>query len=132
MPADLAHWLTFLWVAALGALAGTVLGIAVSALPGSATSVSTSISAFAVVLQFFSGVFFGFLELPGWMQQLAALFPLKWLTQGMRSAFLPDGASAFEVAGGWEHGRIALVLAAWVIIGVMVCVRTFRWRRADG
>jgi ABC-2 type transport system permease protein len=132
MPADLAHWLTFLWVAALGALAGTVLGIAVSALPGSATSVSTSISAFAVVLQFFSGVFFGFLELPGWMQQLAALFPLKWLTQGMRSAFLPDGASAFEVAGGWEHGRTALVLAAWVIIGVMVCIRTFRWRRADG
>jgi ABC-2 type transport system permease protein len=132
MPADLAHWLTFLWVAALGALAGTVLGIAVSVLPGSASSVSTSISAFVVVLQFFSGVFFGFLELPGWMQQLAALFPLKWLTQGMRSAFLPDGASAFEVAGGWEHGRTALVLAAWVIIGVMVCIRTFRWRRADG
>jgi ABC-2 type transport system permease protein len=24
------------------------------------------------------------------------------------------------------------VLVAWVIIGVVVCVRTFRWRRADG
>jgi hypothetical protein len=35
MPVDLAHWLTFLWVAALSALAGTVLGVAVSALPGS-------------------------------------------------------------------------------------------------
>ena len=34
MPVDLGHWLTFLWVAALGALAGTVLGIAASALPG--------------------------------------------------------------------------------------------------
>jgi ABC-2 type transport system permease protein len=132
MPADLAHWLTFLWVAALGALAGTVLGIAVSALPGSATSVSTAVSAFAIVLQFFSGVFFGFLELPGWMQQVAAVFPLKWLTQGMRSAFLPDGAGAFEVAGSWEHGRTAAVLVAWVIIGTVICVRTFRWRRAEG
>ena len=37
-----------------------------------------------------------------------------------------------QIAGGWEHGRTALVLAAWVIIGVVVCVRTFRWRRADG
>ena len=132
MPVDAAHWLTFGWVAALGALAGTVLGIAVSALPGSAASMTTAISAFAIVLQFFSGVFFAFPELPGWMQQVAAVFPLKWLTQGMRSAFLPEGASAFEVAGGWEHGRTALVLLAWVIIGVVVCARTFRWRRADG
>jgi ABC-2 type transport system permease protein len=130
MPVDLVHWLTFAWVAALGALAGTVLGVAVSALPGSAASVTTGISAFAIVLQFFSGVFFGFLELPGWMQQVAALFPLKWLTQGMRSAFLPEQASAFEVAGGWEHGRTVLVLLAWVIIGTVVCVRRFRWRRA--
>ena len=132
MPVDTAHWVRLLWVAALGALAGTVLGIAVSALPGSASSVSTGISALALVLQFFSGVFFGFLELPGWMQQMAALFPLKWLTQGMRSAFLPEQAGAFEIAGGWEHGRTALVLVAWVIIGVVVCVRTFRWRRSGG
>jgi ABC-2 type transport system permease protein len=131
MPVDLAHWATFLWVAALGALAGTVLGIAVSALPGSASATTTAVAAFAIVLQFFSGVFFGFLELPGWMQQVAALFPLKWLTQGMRSAFLPDRDGAFEIAGGWEHGRTALVLVAWVIIGVVVCVRTFRWRRSE-
>ena len=106
--------------------------IAASGMPGSATSVTTGITALAIVLQFFSGVFFGFLELPWWMQQVAAMFPLKWLTQGMRSAFLPEQAGAFEIPGGWEHGRTALVLAAWVIIGAVVCVRTFRWRRADG
>ena len=87
-----------------------MLGIAVSALRGSAASVGTGIAAFAVVLQFFSGVFFAFPELPSWMQQVAALLPLKWLTQGMRSVFLPDEAAAAEVAGSWEHGRTALVL----------------------
>lgn len=132
MPADAGPWATFAWVAVLGALAGTVLGIAVSALPGSATSVATGISAFAIVLQFFSGVFFAPDETPGWMQQVASLLPLKWINQGLRSALLPDGAAAFEPAGTWEHGRTALVLAAWVIIGVVVCVRTFRWRRGDG
>ena len=132
LPVDAAHWLTFGWVAVLGSLAGTVLGIGASALPGSAASVTTAVSAVAVVLQFFSGVFFAFPDLPGWMQQAAALLPLKWLTQGMRSALLPDRAGAFEVAGGWEHGRTALVLAAWVVIGVLICARTFRWRRAAG
>jgi ABC-2 type transport system permease protein len=132
LPSEPSKWLTFAWVAALGCLAGTVLGIAVSALRGSAASVGTGIAAFAVVLQFFSGVFFAFPELPSWMQQVAAVLPLKWLTQGMRSVFLPDQAAVAEVAGTWEHGRTALVLAAWVIIGVVVCMRTFRWRRADG
>ena len=131
LPTEASKWLTFAWIGVLGCLAGTVLGIAASALRGTAASVGTGIAGFAVVLQFFSGVFFAFPELPSWMQQVAAVLPLKWLTQGMRSVFLPDGAAAAEVAGGWEHGRIALVLVAWVIIGVMVCVRTFRWRRAD-
>jgi ABC-2 type transport system permease protein len=132
LPDEGSKWLTFAWVATLGCLAGTVLGIAVSALRGTASSVGTGIAAFAVVLQFFSGVFFAFPELPSWMQQVAAVLPLKWLTQGMRSVFLPDGAAAAEVAGTWEHGRTALVLAAWVIIGIVVCMRTFRWRRAGG
>jgi ABC-2 type transport system permease protein len=132
MPDDPSRWLTFAWVAVLGALAGTVLGVAAAGLRGTAASVGTGISAFAVVLQFFSGVFFAFPELPSWMQQTAALLPLKWMAQGMRSVFLPDGAAAAEVAGGWEHGRTALVLVAWVIIGAVVCARTFRWRRVEG
>ena len=44
LPRDAAHWATFLWVAALGAVSGTVLGIAASALPGSATATTTAIA----------------------------------------------------------------------------------------
>jgi ABC-2 type transport system permease protein len=132
LPSDPGKWLTFAWVLLLGALAGSVAGVAVSALPGSAASVSTAVAALTIVLQFFSGVFFAPDETPDWMRQIAALFPLKWLNQGLRSVFLPDGAGAFEQAGGWEHGKTALVLAAWAIIGTVVCARTFRWCRADG
>ncbi|PRY50955.1 ABC-2 type transport system permease protein [Geodermatophilus tzadiensis] len=128
MPDGVGRWLTFAWVVLLGAVAGTVLGIAVAS-AGSSRAVGNGISAFAVVLQFFSGVFFVFSELPSWMQEVAAVFPLKWLVQGMRSVFLPDAAAVAEPAGSWEHGTTALVLAAWVIIGLVVCARTFRWRR---
>src|SRR5215217_6377170 len=41
LPDEASTWLTFAWVALLGCLAGTVLGIAVSALRGSAASIST-------------------------------------------------------------------------------------------
>ena len=128
MPVDAAHWLTFAWVAVLGSLAGTVLGIAVSLLPRHGRSADTIVATIALVLQFFSGVFFVFSRLPSWMRDVAAVFPLKWLTQGMRSAFLPDAAKHAEVSGSWQHIWIALVLAAWIVLGVVVCARSFRWR----
>lgn len=128
LPVDAAHWATFAWVAGLGALAGTVLGIAVSLLPRRGKTADTVIAPIALILQFFSGVFFVYSRLPTWMQDVAAVFPLKWLTQGMRSAFLPEQAARAEVGGSWQHGATALVLLAWVVVGVAVCARSFRWR----
>ncbi len=132
MPADAGRWLTFAWVSVLGVLAGTVLGLAVSSFVGSARSAGAGIPAVAVVLQFVSGVFVTFSALPEGMQQVASLFPLKWMTQGMRSVFVPDSAVFLEPAGSWEHGMTAIVLVAWVIIGVVVVARTFCWRRNAG
>jgi ABC-2 type transport system permease protein len=131
LPRDPTRWLTFAWLTVLGAAAFTLLGIAFSSVPRSGRSASAVVSPIVIILQFVSGVFFVYSELPAWMQQLASLLPLKWLTQGMRSVFLPDSFAASEPAGTWEHGRIALVLAAWVVVGAVVAVRTFRWRRRD-
>ena len=65
------------------------------------------------------------------MQQVASVFPLKWMAQGMRSVFLPDEAEALEVSGSWQHAATAIVLAAWLVVGLVVGVRTFRWQRRD-
>jgi ABC-2 type transport system permease protein len=86
------------------------------------------VTPFALVLQFISGVFFQFSEIPTWMQTVAACFPLKWMAQGFRSVFLPESMAALEPAGTWEHGRTALVLAAWCVAGLVLCVATFRWQ----
>jgi ABC-2 type transport system permease protein len=63
------------------------------------------------------------------MQQVAAIFPLKWLTQGMRSVFLPDSFAAEEVANSWEIGRTFVILMLWLAIGIFFSVRKFKWDR---
>ena len=127
MPTEPSKWLTFTWVLILGTTSSTALGVAFSAVPKNGRGASAIVSPVVIVLQFFSGVFFVFTQLPGWMQQVAAIFPLKWLTQGMRSVFLPDTFAAQEVAASWESGRTALILFAWLIAGLFLAVKTFRW-----
>lgn len=131
LPTDFGSWLTFAWIFALGTAAGTVLGIAYSSVPRSAKAAGPVVAGPVLVLMFVSGVFFVYSDLPGWLQDAAAFFPLKWIAQGMRSVFLPEEFASLEVAGSWEHGTIALVLTAWLVAGLVLCTRTFRWQRRD-
>lgn len=131
LPVDAGHWWTFAWVLILGTASGAVLGVAFSSVPRSGKSASAVVTPLVLVLQFISGVFFPFYTLPEWMQNVATLFPLKWMAQGMRSAFLPEDAAAMEVNGAWENEWTALVLTAWLVVGLAVGVRTFRWKRRD-
>ncbi|MFI5836321.1 ABC transporter permease [Micromonospora sp. NPDC051300] len=133
LPQTAAKWLTFGWVAVLGVTACTLCGIAISSLARTARSGSAVVTPVALVLQFISGVFFVFTSLPTWMQQVAALFPLKWMCQGLRSVFLPDSFGAQEPGGSFELGTVALVLGLWCVIGLVLCLTTFRWTtRRDG
>jgi ABC-2 type transport system permease protein len=127
MPTEPSKWLTFTWLLILGTASSTALGVAFSSVPKNGRGASAIVSPVVIILQFFSGVFFVFTQLPGWMQQVAAIFPLKWLTQGMRSVFLPDTFAAQEVAKSWEGGRTAIILLVWLIVGLFFAVKTFRW-----
>jgi ABC-2 type transport system permease protein len=131
LPNTAGRWLTFLWVVTLGIVACSLLGVAVSSAPRSGRSAPAVINLPYIVLQFISGVFFVFSELPENIQRIAAVFPLKWMCQGLRSAFLPDSFQAMEPAGSWEYGRTALVLGVWMVAGLALCLWGFRWRRRD-
>jgi ABC-2 type transport system permease protein len=131
LPSGAQRWATFAWVGLLGVGAGTLLGIAYSSVPRSGKSASAVVTPVVLVLQFISGVFFVYQDLPPWLRSVAEVFPLKWMAQGMRSVFLPDSFQAQEVAGSWQHGTTALVLAVWAVGGLVLCLRTFRWLRRD-
>ena len=127
LPHSVALWWRFAWLIVLGSIASTVLGIAFSAIPKSGRGASAVVSPIVIILQFLSGVFFVFSSLPKWMQHVAALFPLKWLTQGMRSVFLPDSFAAKEPAQHWEITRILVILIIWIFVGTFFAIRSFRW-----
>jgi ABC-2 type transport system permease protein len=132
LPSSAGRWWTFAWVCVLGCAACSLLGIAVSSLPRSARGASPMITLPFLVIEFISGVFIPFNNVPAWLQQVAAAFPLKWMAQGLRSVFLPAGAAVLEPAHSWEHGRVALVLTVWIAAGLVLCVRAFRWQSRRG
>ncbi|MEY3905060.1 MAG: hypothetical protein RIT08_976 [Actinomycetota bacterium] len=129
LPTEASLWWNFTWLVIIGSACSTVLGIAFSVVPKSGRGASAVVSPIVIILQFFSGVFFVFTSLPIWMQQFAAIFPLKWLTQGMRSVFLPEDFATQEVAGSWEIGKTAVVLILWLIVGLVISIKTFKWSR---
>lgn len=127
LPASASLWLRFLWLVILGSICSTILGIAFSSVPKSGRGASAVVSPIVIVLQFFSGVFFLFSSLPTWMQDFASFFPLRWLTLGMRSVFLPDNFAFKETGHSWQTNTTVLVLLAWIVVGTVISIRTFKW-----
>lgn len=131
LPQTGALWLRFGWLVLLGTSAGTVLGIAFSSVPRSGRSASAVVTPIVIVLQFISGVYFTYGNLPAWMHAVASLFPLKWMAQGMRSVFLPPQLVSAEPGDSWHIGTGAIVLVVWLVAGLALAVRSFRWMRRD-
>jgi len=127
LPTSMTAWWTFTWVFVLGVAACSLLGIAASSLPRSAARNGVAVVTLPfIVLQFISGVYVPFTVVPGWLQDVAALFPLAWMCRGMRSVFVPQAVS-LEPGHSWQLGLTALVLMVWIIAGLVLCLRTFRW-----
>jgi ABC-2 type transport system permease protein len=132
LPSTSGRWLTLAWVLVLGAATCSLLGLAVSsAVKANTRSAVAVMNLPYLVLSFISGVYFVFSNLPTGLQRVAAIFPLKWICQGMRSVFLPNSFQIQEAAHSWELGRIALVLGAWLVASLLICIRTFRWQGMD-
>lgn len=131
LPSDPGKWWTFAWVFLLGVTTCAVLGIALSALPRSGRSATAVIIPITLILQFVSGVYLPFSQLPEWLQNFASAFPLKWLAQGMRSAFLPDTFKAVEQGGTWNLPGVLVATLIWLVLGLALCRLTFRWIRKD-
>ena len=131
LPGDPNKWMTFAWVFLLGVITSCVLGIALSAVPRSSRSATAVVIPIVVLLQFISGVYLQFSMLPGWLQNFAGIFPLKWMAQGMRAVFLPESFATLEQTGDWNLGWVAIIMSLWFVVGLLLCRYTFRWIRED-
>lgn len=131
LPTEPSKWGTLVWVYLLGITTSAVLGIALSRIPRTGKSATAVIIPIVLVLQFISGVYLQFSLLPTWLQNIASVFPLKWMAQGMRYVFLPDSFSKVEQGSSWNLPLVAIVLAVWLVGGLIAARFTFRWIRKD-
>jgi ABC-2 type transport system permease protein len=131
LPTEPERWATFAWVFVLGITTSALLGVALSAVPRTAKSATAVVVPIALALQFISGVYLTFSQLPEWLQNVAGLFPLKWMAQGMRAVFLPEEYAALEQNGEWDLAGVAIALAVWLVVGLVLSRVTFRWIRRD-
>ena len=131
LPTELGQWATFAWVFLLGVTTCAVLGIALSRVPRSGKSATAVVIPITLVLQFISGVYLGFSQLPEWLQNFASVFPLTWMAQGMRWVFLPEGFEVLEQGESWNLVGIAIACGLWLVLGLILCRLTFRWIRKD-
>lgn len=129
LPPDANAWGRFAATFFIGLVACTLLGVGLAAIPRTIKAVTAVVLPVVLLLQFISGIYLPAFVLPEWLINAAAVFPVKWLAQGMRAAFLPDTYRVLEVTGEWEFDRVVLILIAWVLVGGLVAVKTFRWNR---
>ena len=103
----------------LGITCFASLGLAVSGLIRSADSAGPITNGTYLPLALVSGTFNGSLNLPSWLDLIVSAFPIKAMTDSLKSTYDPSahGVSVTNVA----------VLVAWTIIGMVLARRYFRW-----
>jgi ABC-2 type transport system permease protein len=126
-PTSIGRWWTFIWVTLLGVTSMSLLGVAVSSVPRSARSAAPVANLPLLVLEFMSGVFVPFTSLSKGLYNFAGAFPLRWMAEGYRSALLPSYFQQVEPGHHWNYSAMALVMGTWVVIGLVLAARTFRW-----
>jgi ABC-2 type transport system permease protein len=107
--------------AAVGSVAFCCLGFAVSTALSSPDSAAPIVNLALVPLFLISGVYYPNVDFPSWLQDLARVFPVEPLVNGLRQAFVP-GATGVGI--GWADVG---VLVAWGLVGLGLAAWRFTW-----
>jgi ABC-2 type transport system permease protein len=110
--------------AVIGSVTFCVLGYALSTAIASADAAQPMVQAIMLPLYFISGVFIPNVNLPGWLRQVAEIFPVQHLADGLHHAYDP---AAHGVGIVWSD---LAVLAIWAAVGLAVALTRFSWTPA--
>lgn len=110
----------------LGALVFCCLGFAVSIFITSVDAAQPVTLAIILPLSFISGIFIPAGELPNWLINIGAVFPVRPLAASLLIAYNPHTTGA-----GFNWGDLG-VLAAWGVAGLIIAMRRFRWLPRGG
>ena len=105
----------------IGAGSFSAMGLALTVIIPSEDAAPAVTNAVVLPLYFISDVFIPGEQVPGWVNTVAAIFPIRHLANALQDSFDPTQAS---LTWPWQHW---LVIAAWGIGSVLVTLRWFRW-----
>jgi ABC-2 type transport system permease protein len=110
----------------LGAACFCALGMAVAAVipNGEAAPVIANFTFFPVA--FVSDLFFPTVGAPAWVGTVGSIFPVKHFARALEGTFNPSVHGS-----GFQWGHLGM-LVLWMVVGVVVAVRFFRWEPRVG
>jgi ABC-2 type transport system permease protein len=110
----------------LGAACFCSLGMAVAAVipNGEAAPVIANFTFFPVA--FVSDLFFTTAGAPAWVSTVGSIFPVKHFALALEGTFNP-----FVHGSGFQWGHLGMMVL-WMVAGVVVAVRFFRWEPKVG
>ena len=114
------NWLSFVLALGLGAAAFAGLGLAITALVRSGEAIAAVVNVIILPMSFLSGSFGPADALPGALEALKDVLPLRYLIDLVLGAYV-DGDAL------WEDPTAIAVLAAWGAAGYVVARRRFGW-----
>ena len=119
------HWLSLVLALLLGSLSFAALGIALTGVVRSGEGSSAVVNAIYLPAAFLSGSFVSPHEYPRFLEVIAEILPLTYFIRLMRDVVLRDQSI-------WSSWESAVVVAAWGLAGLALCLRGFRWAPRDG
>lgn len=131
LPTEPMKWLVFAAVFFLGVASCSLLGIAYTRLIRTGSSAPAVVQPPYLTLQFISGVFLQYSQVPGFLKAVASIFPLKWMVQGYRYVFLPEWVAQDDYGGGWQVDRVFAVLLLWFAVSFVLARAFFKWNRGQ-
>jgi len=108
----------------VGAVAFCCLGYALSTAIRTADAAQPMVQAIILPLYFISGVFIPNIRLPRWMQDVAKVFPVQHLADGLHHAFDPATRGTGIV---WSDIGVLLL---WAAAGLAIALVRFTWTPA--
>ncbi len=109
----------------VGAASFACVAFAISSRIKTAEAAAPATNLSVLPLYFISGVFVPERNIPKFLHDIAAVFPIYHLARALRQPFLEPGGTAFS------GGDIAVV-ALWGVVGLIIAARRFRWTPSDG
>jgi ABC-2 type transport system permease protein len=109
----------------LGAAAFSCVAFAVSTRISNAEAAAPALNITVLPLYFISGVFVPESQIPTFLRDLAAVFPIHHLADALRGTITHTQGTGIAASD-------LLVVAAWGLVGLLVAARTFRWSSAGG